>query len=156
LLNAQGAPTIDIYATDSEIIDLQYCGNTFYDPEQEGAENELDRYTLIQTKKGTILVSRDDGQSFKELTSAFNEALKAVNGSKEDDHSIIKMHTSKFNPSHLFFLGMTDISFYSPDCGKTISAFRHDLTITNFEVAANSEKLLGFSLILCDEGNSCP
>lgn len=63
------------------------------------------------------------------------------------------MIVSKYNQKSVYFLGMTDISFYSPDCGRTISAFQHHVTITNFELSSNSEAMLGFSLILCDEGN---
>ena len=51
---------------------------------------------------------------------------------------------------------MTDVSFYTEDCGKSIQAFSHDVTITNFEVSANKDQLLGFSLILCNEGQECP
>lgn len=66
------------------------------------------------------------------------------------------MHQSKYEPRSVFFLGMTDTSYYSPDCGKTIEAFKHDVTITNFEVSANGPYLLGYSLVLCEKERECP
>lgn len=72
-----------------------------------------------------------------------------------NDGIILKILVSKFNSRWVYFLGMTDVSFFSSDCGKTVTAFEHHITMTNFELSANSQFILGQSLILCEEEN-CP
>jgi hypothetical protein len=64
---------------------------------------------------------------------------------------------SKYEESTIYLLGMTDISFYSGDCGYSFTAFRHHIGMTNLEPSANSNHLLGMSLIMCQEPKSdCP
>ena len=46
---------------------------------------------------------------------------------------------------------MTDISFFSNDCGYTFTAFKHHIGITSLEPSPFSSDLLGLSLIMCPE-----
>ena len=52
---------------------------------------------------------------------------------------------------------MTDISYYSADCGYTFVAFKHHIGMTNFEPSPNSNYLIGQSLVMCpDNKHDCP
>jgi hypothetical protein len=58
------------------------------------------------------------------LGNQVTSAVQKLNKPRmEQDDQILKMIVSKHNPKSVFFLGMTDISFYSPDCGRTLTAF---------------------------------
>lgn len=50
----------------------------------------------------------------KEIKDA---ALKVKPSLNLNDGLILKILVSKFNPRWVYFLGMTDISYFSDDCG---------------------------------------
>lgn len=77
-IHSQEPPSTQLTNLDSQIADLQYCGKSHYDPSKEDADNDLERFTLIQTQKGTIYLSNNDGESFLNLTNKFTQALNQI------------------------------------------------------------------------------
>ena len=45
---------------------------------------------------------------------------------------------------------MSDISYFSEDCGQTLTPFEHHIAVTDFELSANSNYIIAKSVILCE------